>query len=372
MLSWRYIVVYLQLLMPSINLTSESPESSFQSIAIEKIRIDGGTQPRSQLIEEVVAEYADDMKQGATFPPVTIFYDGKEYWLADGFHRVQARASTGSKEVVAEVISGSRRDAVLFAVGANAVHGLRRTNADKRRAVERLLRDREWSKWSNVEIAKKCQVNEKTVRNIRKQLTSENPKIDIDPSQRVAMRGGTIIEMDTTNIGTKPQAKAKESLQRRRAKKQPITSATYEVESPNVAEGDTWKLGKSHYLFCGDLSSKQFQKLLPSKIALFLVFPQTRESWTQAVPENAMNALSFYTSYGDDIDLKNLRLMLENCLFTTTESDDPIVVSNIPDSLLFILMESLFCCCYCADSDPQRCTEALKAWSAINQPLKKL
>lgn len=358
--------------MPSKKLTNESPEASFQSIAIEKIRMDGGTQPRSQLIEEVVAEYAEDMKQGATFPPVTVYYDGKEYWLADGFHRVRARASTGSNEVIAEIISGSQRDAVLFAVGANADHGLRRTNADKRRAVERLLRDREWSKWSNVEIAKKCQVNEKTVRNIRKQLTSENPKIDVDPSQRIAVRGGTIIEMDTTNIGIKPQAEAKESLQRKRAKKQPVIPKVLEVKSPKVAEGDTWKLGKSHYLFCGDLSSNKFQKLLPSKIALFLVFPQTRESWTQAVPEKAMNALLFYTSYGDDIDLKNFRLMLENCLFTTTESDDPIVVSNIPDPLLFILMESLFCYCYCADPDPQRCTEALKAWTAINQPFKKL
>ena len=358
--------------MPSNKHQRESQESSFQSIAIEKIRMDGGTQPRSQLLEEVVAEYAEDMKQGATFPPVTVYYDGEEYWLADGFHRVRAIASTGSKEVVAEVKSGSQRDAVLFAVGANAVHGLRRTNADKRRAVERLLRDHEWSQWSNVEIAKKCQVDEKTVRNIRKQLTSENPKIDIDPSQRIAIRGGTIIEMDTTNIGSKPQVESKESLQRKRTKKQPVTPKTLEVKSPNVAEGDTWKLGKSHYLFCGDLFSKQFQKLLPSEIALFLVFLKTRESWTHPVPENALNALLFYTSYGDDIDLKNLRLMIENCLFTTTEADDSIVVFNLPDPLLFILMESLFCCCYSADPDPQRCTEALNAWTAIKQPLKKL
>lgn len=39
------------------------------------------------------------------------------------------------------------REAILFIVGANASHGLRRTNADKRRTVERLLADEEWRGW---------------------------------------------------------------------------------------------------------------------------------------------------------------------------------------------------------------------------------
>lgn len=51
--------------MPSKQTTSISTESTVQSVEITKIRMDGGTQPRSQLYEEVVAEYADDMQQGA-------------------------------------------------------------------------------------------------------------------------------------------------------------------------------------------------------------------------------------------------------------------------------------------------------------------
>ena len=30
------------------------------------------------------------MEEGAIFPPVTVFFDGEHFWLADGFHRVQA------------------------------------------------------------------------------------------------------------------------------------------------------------------------------------------------------------------------------------------------------------------------------------------
>lgn len=352
---------------------------SIQSVAIAKIRMDGGTQPRAQLFEEVVAEYAEDMQQGAIFPPVTIYCDGEEYWLADGFHRVRAREAIGSKEVTAEVRPGTQRDAVLYAVGANASHGLRRTNADKHRAVKRLLRDREWMKWSDREIARRCGVANSFVGRIRKSLSVPEEQtnhdaegLDLNPSVRLAKRGGTIFEMDTTNIRDRPQPELKESLKRSRAKKQPVSPKPLEEQPIEVEEGDTWKLGKSHYLFCGDASSSKFLKLFPSEVALLLYFPRQRKDWTQAITLQARSTLLFHTLYGEDIDLKNLRKIVENCLSTTTDADDSIVVVNLVDPLLFILMESLFCSCYCAEPDPQRCTDALTAWAAIKQPVKKL
>ena len=39
-------------------------------------------------------------------------------------------------EIAADVRQGTRRDALLFAAGANSSHGLSRTTADKRRAIE--------------------------------------------------------------------------------------------------------------------------------------------------------------------------------------------------------------------------------------------
>lgn len=354
-------------------------EPSIQSVAIAKIRMDGGTQPRAQLFEEVVTEYAEDMQQGAIFPPVIVYYDGKEYWLADGFHRVRAREAIGSKEVTADVRLGTQRDAVLYAVGANAAHGLRRTNADKHRAVRRLLRDKEWMKWSDREIARRCGVANSFVGRIRKDLSvpeeqtsHDAEELDLNSSVRLAKRGGTIFEMDTTNIRDRPQAEQKKSTKRSRAKKQPVSPKLLEEQPIEAEEGDTWKLGKSHYLFCGDASSSKFLKLFPSEVALLLYFPRQREDWTQAITLQARSTLLFHTFYGEDIDLKNLRKIIENCLSTTTDADDSIVVVNLADPLLFILMESLFCSCYCAEPDPQRCTDALTAWAAINQTVKKL
>lgn len=59
------------------------------------------------------------------------------------------------------------RDAILFSVGVNSSHGLRRTNADKRRSVMRLLDDAEWSTWSDREIARRCGVSQPFVGNLR-------------------------------------------------------------------------------------------------------------------------------------------------------------------------------------------------------------
>lgn len=100
---------------------------------------DGGAQMRVEMRPETVNDYAADMLSGATFPPVVAFYDGADYWLGDGFHRVEAARKIESETIVADVRQGTARDAVLYGVGANASHGLRRTHADKRRAIERLV-----------------------------------------------------------------------------------------------------------------------------------------------------------------------------------------------------------------------------------------
>jgi hypothetical protein len=54
------------------------------------------------------------------------------------------------------VRAGTRRDALLYALSANAGHGHRRTNEDKRRAVDIMLADPEWSQLTDQAIADAC------------------------------------------------------------------------------------------------------------------------------------------------------------------------------------------------------------------------
>ncbi len=142
--------------------------------AIRSIRLadiqDGGAQMRVEMKPDVVLDYADDMAAGTTFPPVVVYHDGTCYWLGDGFHRVEAARKLDRETIEAEVRDGDARQAILHGIGANASHGLRRTQADKRRAVERLLRDQEWSKWSNRKIGEVARVDHKTVAKVRRGL----------------------------------------------------------------------------------------------------------------------------------------------------------------------------------------------------------
>lgn len=145
-----------------------------EMIEIAVIRRDGGTQSRAGTNQKTVQEYAEARRDGTTLPAITLYFDGQDYWLADGFHRVEAEILVGNPTIAADVLQGTRRDAVLHSVGANANHGLRRTNDDKRRAVETLLSDKEWAAWSDREIARRSGVTGPTVAAIRHELAAKS------------------------------------------------------------------------------------------------------------------------------------------------------------------------------------------------------
>ncbi len=169
-------------------------------IPIQSIRRDGGTQPRATINQAVVEEYAQEMKDGAVFPPVILFNDGKYFTIADGYHRLLASESIGLSEIAAEVRQGTRRDAILFSCSANATHGLRRSAADKRRSVLRLLEDEQWGQWSDREIARRCLVTHKTVSHLRKSIWGNSPDTKLNKERKV-QRGGKIYTVNTANIG---------------------------------------------------------------------------------------------------------------------------------------------------------------------------
>ena len=68
-------------------------------------------------------------------------------------------------DIPAELRAGGRVDALKHALGANAVHGQRRTNADKRRCVE--LAVKEFASLSSRAIAELCGVSHPYVESIR-------------------------------------------------------------------------------------------------------------------------------------------------------------------------------------------------------------
>ena len=136
-------------------------------------------------------------EENQPFPPPVVYFDGTDYWLADGFHRVRAAIQIRHKRIGAEIRHGTQRDAVLHSVGANAEHGMRRSNEDKRRAVLTLLNDEEWGQWSDRKIAKACSVSHEYVSQIRESICQRLT----DAPKRKVERNGKIYTMDTSGIG---------------------------------------------------------------------------------------------------------------------------------------------------------------------------
>jgi uncharacterized ParB-like nuclease family protein len=179
-------------------------------LAMSLVRTDGGTQAREEINAAVVEEYAEAQREGAELPPVVLYHekDGDIYWLADGFHRFQAHRLNNREDILAIVWDGTRRDAVLHAVGANKDHGLRRTNGDKKKAVMTLLDDPEWGTWSDNKIAKVSSVSPTTVGTYRASLSNSDSE---KPSERTyTTKHGTTATMKTANIGNKKKAVAKD------------------------------------------------------------------------------------------------------------------------------------------------------------------
>lgn len=167
-------------------------------IPLSSIKADIQAQPRAAMDMKIVAEYAEAMVSGDQFPPLVVYQEGDRFWLADGFHRFYAAQGGERTEILCDVRQGTLRDAVLFSVGANAVHGQRRSDEDKRNAVQKLLDDPEWSHWADREIARQCSVSHEFVRKRRPAPVTVN--IDSEP-RTFTTKHGTVSQMNTASIG---------------------------------------------------------------------------------------------------------------------------------------------------------------------------
>jgi hypothetical protein len=148
-------------------------------LPIAQLRLDGGTQTRMEINEQVVRDYAEVMaaaEDGANaFPSIVVYEDSEgSHWLADGFHRVRAAQRNGQTEIKAEVRTGSRLDAFVFSLGANKAHGLRRTNADKRHSITLALKEPLLAAQTSCALAELCGVHHDLVERVRREMRSND------------------------------------------------------------------------------------------------------------------------------------------------------------------------------------------------------
>jgi hypothetical protein len=190
-----------------------------KKINILNIRIDGGTQPRQEINYDVVKDYAELMRDGVVFPPVTVFFDGAEYWLADGFHRYHGHKANATATIEAEVITGSIDDAEEYSFTANGGRGNDLTREDKKAIIRRMfLKKERYGDWSQERIAKHVHVSAMFVSRVKASM-----EIKDEPKVKKFIKDGVEKEMNVSNIGKK-------------AKNQPTKPTKPEVEPYDESE----------------------------------------------------------------------------------------------------------------------------------------
>jgi hypothetical protein len=190
-----------------------------QQLKVKNILVKGEIQQRAGLNQDYIDELSELIANRAVLPPIDVYDVDGALLLADGFHRLEAYKKAGIGTVEVNIYKGAERDAILHAVGANAKHGLRRKNADKRRAVMTLLTDDEWQLWSDCEIARRVQVSPTFVSKVKRELIEKG--VEFSPVRKCA--DGRVI--DTTKIGE-------------RQSDDTVTEETSETESVGVAANE--------------------------------------------------------------------------------------------------------------------------------------
>jgi len=155
---------------------------------------------------------------------------------------------------------------------------------------------------------------------------------------------------------------------RRRAREERALS----VVPKRVQPGEWWKLGQDNYLYCGDPTSVEFQKLLPSKISLSLAFPTTVHWQLDFLSAKVLSSFALHTVYEADQDLSLLREAVERFLEVYTEGGDTVVLSFLADTAILSLVDELGCLFFCADPDPKRCDAALTVWTTTGRTAEKM
>jgi hypothetical protein len=181
-------------------------------LRLADLRLDGGSQLRVRLDDAAIADYIAVLQSGAELPPVDVIDDNGVYWLANGFHRHEAHRGIGRDEIACEVRTGTRIDAIRFAAKANTRHGVRLTDADKRKKVLFFLDhlDELGVLNNDSDIARACLVSRPIVATVRAEISEKLSCNDSgyaidDPTQtRIVRRGDQQYPMKIGGMGRAP------------------------------------------------------------------------------------------------------------------------------------------------------------------------
>ena len=129
-------------------------------ILLEKIEV-------APLEERIVTSYIQEIEPTRSCSALKACFDGTDYWLFDGYHRLEAMRRLGFNTCTVQIFKGSRRDAFRRYIKDK----LRCVNTKTfKHCIQILSEDQEWSNFDTSELARlfdRKQVFFKSVRHLK-------------------------------------------------------------------------------------------------------------------------------------------------------------------------------------------------------------
>jgi len=150
------------------------------AVKLETIIRDPEIQIRSVVRANAIAKYAESFDR---LPPIVLFRTKEGLLLCDGFHRLAAAEQLGKDKINAQVIEGTRSEAIEHAIICNSKHGEPLTLEERDEAIRRLKAIHPG--WSLRKIADHVGVSHiavKRVLDVEQVRTATGPAVAVSPS----------------------------------------------------------------------------------------------------------------------------------------------------------------------------------------------
>lgn len=102
-------------------LSCYSTKGAYEHVCISKIAVDLDVLKNFQLNHELLERYTHQVLQGVS-PVLSIIFDGHQYWLADNLYWLKAAIKANMSQILCDIKSGTRQQAIQSLMQANAAY----------------------------------------------------------------------------------------------------------------------------------------------------------------------------------------------------------------------------------------------------------
>jgi hypothetical protein len=100
---------------------SSNIKGAYESLCLSKIAVDLDVLKNFQLNPELLRKYTYQFLLGDS-PALAVIYDGHQYWLADNCHWLEAAIKANMSQILCDVRSGTRQQAIQSLIKSNAAY----------------------------------------------------------------------------------------------------------------------------------------------------------------------------------------------------------------------------------------------------------